>query len=696
MAIIGDPVPSGAPPRAGLTAGGINPADVTDPNTNALLYFHRWVLVDDAARPATLIPYTFAASASDFSENVPRFAGLTNAQQEAVHTTFGLVSSYTLLSFRFVGDIDDSTIRIAQAEGSSAAPPNWPNQGDTFFGRGNGVDPGNGTVPDSVDGVPKFFGADGFLTIMHELGHALSLKHGHSETLTPPSPRSEIALADNVNDNEFSVMTYASWLGSPINQFKPVPTSAWEGSAPQSFMMYDIAALQSLYGANYGKVGSADVYRWDGASGQETINGGAAPFTGLSSTGKIFSTVWTQGATTTYDLHNFSQNQVDDLRPGAFLKFSDGQLADLNNQVAQGTPGYIAQGNIYNALVFHGDQRSLIANLITGAGDDTLIGNDRDNHLSGGAGRDTISTNAGDDIVSGGAGADTLHFGAGHDTLRDSLADLNGDVVFDFGQGAVDVLGVLLVRSNLAVTPQQTTLSAIGATVTLNGTFADGEFVFSQRGSGADAHTDMAFVPYLPTLKEGVAVAPQAINGIAAQGFLTGDGSAHFTADFRSAQSQLANQLGWYKVSADGTIHDPHLLVANTLDPTAVGRSFDLGTPANGDRIGFFLIQGGFTPYGNNLPDDLSFVLPNGQAANVDSWQAPILRSASLGQLTASPVFHSFAGLNPDWMPQVLSGLQNGRELVIGFEDVRYFGGDHDYQDVVIAVHFTPHDDRVV
>jgi hypothetical protein len=194
---------------------------------------------------------------------------------------------------------------------------------------------------------------------------------------------------------------------------------------------------------------------------------------------------------------------------------------------------------------------------------------------------------------------------------------------------------------------------------------------------------------------QGAAVNPSAINGIAAQGFLTGDGSAHFTADFRSAVSAFANQLGWYKVSADGTIHDAHILVGNTLDPAAVGRSFDLGTPGNNERIGFFLIQGGASAYGN-LPDDLSFVLPNGQAANVDFWQAPLLHSASLSQLNGATIFHSFASLNPDWSPQVLSGLQGGRELMIGFEDLRYSAGDRDYQDVVIAIHFTPYDDRVV
>ncbi|CAN5818706.1 hypothetical protein BH11PSE3_BH11PSE3_37900 [soil metagenome] len=691
MAIGGFPVPSGAPPRAGLTGGELDLSELFDANTLALLYFHRWAPVDNASRPATLLPYAFATSASDFSPPPAGFAVLSDAQQAASQTTFGLVSYYTNLSFRGVAEPDDAAIRLSVADGSRASPPDWNTQGDTFFGS-------NGVVPASVGGVPQYFGTDGFLTIMHEIGHALGLKHGHYEVLTPPSPRSEVALAANVNDNEFSIMTYASYLGSEINPYSPAPTSAKEGSAPQSFMMYDIAALQAMYGADFGRIGSTDTYRWNSGTGQQTINDQAAPWTGVSATGKIFSTVWTQGAFATYDLRGFGQDQIDDLRPGHFLKFSDGQLANLTSDpdIADGTAGFTAHGNIYNTLTAHGDLRSLIANLITGAGDDTLIGNDRDNHLSGNAGRDILVTNGGDDIVSGGAGADTSYFGPGHNVLRDTLADLDGDTVFDFGQGTVDALGALLGRADLVHASQQATLSASGSTVVLNGVFSDGEFLFSQRGSGANAHTAVAFVTYLPTLAEGVAVQPELINGIASQSFLTGDGGARFIVDVRSAASAFSNQLGWYLVSADGTIHDAHLLVGDTHDPGAVGRSFDLGTPGNGERIGFFLVQGGATTFGSSLPDDLSFALPNGQPATVDSWQAPVMRSASLGPLTAAPVFHSFAGLNPDWSPQVLSGLQNGRELMIGFEDLRYFNSDRDYQDVVIAVHFTAHDDRII
>ena len=57
-------------------------------------------------------------------------------------------------------------------------------------------------------------GSDGLLTIMHELGHTLGLKHGHESELHG-------ALAPNFNDSEFSIMTYASYFGAPV----PPPTS---------------------------------------------------------------------------------------------------------------------------------------------------------------------------------------------------------------------------------------------------------------------------------------------------------------------------------------------------------------------------------------------------------------------------------------------------------------------------------------
>jgi serralysin len=428
-------------------------------------------------------------------------------------------------------------------------------------------------------------------------------------------------------------------------------------------------------------------YSWDTDTGQQLINGERAPHTGTTITDKIFSTIWTQGAAATYDLSNFVQDQIDDLRPGRWLKFDDDKLADLNSD----EPGdATAQGNIYNALLYKGDLRSAIANLTTGTGNDTLIGNDRDNVLRAGDGTDTIATAGGNDTVSGGADADTMYFGGGHSTLRDSMADLNGDVVRDFGFSAVDVLGTRLGWNNVSITATQTLINVGGETVQLNGSFAgNGVFILSARGSGADAHTGVAYVNYLPSLAEGVSVNAASITGLADQSFLTGDGSVRFTLDFKSAVSSFANSLGFYKVKADGSIGDVHILFDNTLNVAASQRSIDLGAPANGERIGFFLIQDGFHTVGH-LADNLSFVAPGtDRAATVDSGLA-ILKSASLGALTGATVFHSSAALNPNGANQVLSGVKpGGLELQIGFEDLPNATGDRDFQDVVIGIHVT-------
>ena len=451
-------------------------------------------------------------------------------------------------------------------------------------------------------------------------------------------------------------------------------------------MMFDIAALQSMYGANFGRLGMADTYRWD-TTGHQFLNDATAPSTGVSSTGKIFSTIWTQGAAATYDLSTYSQDQVDDLRPGHWLNFSTTASSPTSTPDAL-SPQFRAEGNIYNALLHHGDLRSAIVGLTTGSGNDWLVGNDRDNVLNGGGGDDTFYTAGGNDTVSGGAGADTFHFGGGSSTLRDTLADLNGDTVRAFGFGAVDVLGARLGWDSLSITADQTVLSSGGSSVTLDGSFAgNGAFILSARGLGADAHTGISYVNYLPTLAEGVSVDTASINGLAAQPFLSGDGAVHFTLEFKSAVSAFANTLGIYKIAADGTISDVHVLFGNTLDVAAGAHTVDLGVPASGERIGFFLIQDGFHAYGT-LADDLSFLAPGtGQAATTNSGLA-ILSSASAGALTTAQVFHSSAGLNPDGATQVLSGvLAGGLALQIGFEDLPTATGDRDFQDVVIAIH---------
>ena len=95
-----------------------------------------------------------------------------------------------------------------------------------------------------------YLGTDHFTTIIHEMGHSFGLKHGHDGSFHG-------TLAPQVNDNEFSVMTYASYLGANT---ATGASEARVGSSPTSYMMYDIAALQAMYGANYGKVSTKAIY----------------------------------------------------------------------------------------------------------------------------------------------------------------------------------------------------------------------------------------------------------------------------------------------------------------------------------------------------------------------------------------------------------------------------------------------------
>lgn len=661
-----------------------------DANIRAVMVDLRWTTSFGGDEAATVISYAFptttdaylntpggypvdGGSEEDDDDGDDPFAGftpLTDIQVDAVRSAFGLVSLYTNLIFEELDSSEaaNATFRFGNFTGSgsfSGFPPNassyspqdYRTAADTWLG-------GNGNPPTAT-----YFGTDHFNTIIHEMGHAFGLKHGHDPSLSG-------ALSDDRNDNEFAVMTYASYFGADTEG----ATEAWVGSAPQSYMMYDIAALQAYYGANFGKVGTEAIYTWDAVTGQQYINGEAAPFTGASETGKIFSTVWTQGATATYDLSNFADDQLADLRPGQWLRFSSAQIADLNSEAPEGTPEFQAQGNIYNALLYNGDARSLVSNLITGSGNDRLIGNDADNLLSAGAGIDTIDGGLGDDTISGGAGGDTITFGAGRNLLHDTLADLDGDTVLDFGAGqAVRILGTHAAQGSVVVTTGAHGLSVglDGSSFDLRGDVSGGEILVAARGLGDDAFTHLAFVPYLPELAERVTVDPAAINGVADDTLLAGDSMVSFSVTLEAAVAGYSNMIGTYRLTAEGALADVSLLFDDLKDPKAIGATIDLGTPAMGESIGFFLIQDGHTLY-DTLPDDLSFIWLGG------AWT---LHSDSQGDLTQAAVFHSVAAFNPDGAVQVLSGVQAGGDaLWIGFEDMAGDAADYDFQDIVLTL----------
>ncbi|MEZ0168844.1 M10 family metallopeptidase C-terminal domain-containing protein [Microvirga sp. TS319] len=243
----------------------------------------------------------------------------------------------------------------------------------------------------------------GMATVMHELGHALGLKHGHD----PRGVNDQLpgALPTNEDTWSYSLMTYRSYVGAPTDNGVQGPT---ESGNPTTYMQDDIAALQYMYGANFDTNSGNTTYRWNPVTGEFTVDGISW---GIPEGAKIFMTLWDGNGIDTYDLSAYRTNLVLNLAPGAFSTFSIAQVTDLD----AGPNTRLAPGNVANARLYHGDARSLIENAVGGSGSDRITGNAARNTLAGNAGNDILNGSSGNDILDGGSGHDTLIGGSGSD-----------------------------------------------------------------------------------------------------------------------------------------------------------------------------------------------------------------------------------------------------------------------------------------
>jgi Ca2+-binding RTX toxin-like protein len=366
------------------------------------------------------LTYSFPASASDYGvvygNSEPQAAGfaqLSVIQQQAVHAIVAQIVGYTNLAVEF-GGTNGADIRIAQ---SSAANPTayayYPGSnegGDVWFGtKHNYRNPTLGTYQ--------------YLIHLHEIGHALGLKHSHEAggVANMAVPAAHDAL-------EYTVMSYRSYLGGPTTTGYTNATYGY----PTTFMMNDIRALQEMYGADFTTRSGNTVYAWNPNTGECSIDGigqGRPGGAGASTAANVvFMTVWDGGGHDTYDFSSYSTALTVDLNPGSYSITAGAQLASLGN-------GQYAHGNVYNAHLFNSDARSYIENAIGGSGSDTLVGNAANNTLTGGAGGD---------VLDGGAGLDAANYAGSDAGVTVNLlagTALGGHAAGDTFTGIENVIG---------------------------------------------------------------------------------------------------------------------------------------------------------------------------------------------------------------------------------------------------------------
>lgn len=322
-------------------------------------------------------------------------------------------------SASLVGDIRFAYTSKAGAGGGAWAYTPAANAigGDIWFST-------NGAM--SMDEVTWEPGSYAYGTVVHELGHALGLKHSFEGSKQLPA---------SLDSRSFSVMSYSALPGDDTSQFTFEPTT---------LMMFDILAIQAMYGKDTNYKASDTTYTY-------------------TETGDYHETLWDAGGKDTI-VYNSTKGGTIDLGQGYSYGSRLGEkVIAWDWEDMSGASDRVVD----NIWIAYG---TVIENANGGDGGDNLLGNNVRNLLKGNLGADMLNGRIGNDVLTGGAGNDKFRF----DTVLNGTT--NVDTIADF------VSGDKIELQNSIFTK----LTAVGALATAN-------FRANATGKAADANDYIVF-----------------------------------------------------------------------------------------------------------------------------------------------------------------------------------------------------------
>ena len=316
---------------------------------------------DDPIGTATIVNFAFAAETPKYYDEShfawTDFEAFSEEMRTYARDALSDVSSHTNITFVETSVEEAGMVfGVANISGAATGLAYYP---DAYT---VGTPKGDIWINTSLSGKSFAPETEEYVTLIHEIGHSLGLQH------------SDLPLEEQ--SQKYSVM---SDYGHPTFD-----------SEASSFQLYDIAALQYLYGANQASTAGDDTFTADMLADKLT-------------------TIWDGGGHDILDFSSAKQGVKIDLREG---EFSTASTVGTNNIV-------IAFGTI-------------IEDVVGSRFNDSINGNKAANYIFGGKGND---------VLSGGEGADIFEFYGvgGTDRITDFVSGIDNIAIKESEKSFADL-----------------------------------------------------------------------------------------------------------------------------------------------------------------------------------------------------------------------------------------------------------------